>query len=196
MGWKVCLWSRLKDGNHAYKLIEKQISLVPDTTESGSPGGTYPNMLDAHPPFQIDGNFGCTAGIAEMLVQSHDGFIELLPALPDDWNEGEVCGLRTVGGFLIEKMKWTNGHLQVVVIKSLIGGNLRLKANSRVNLENCGLSHATLTNPNPLFAVYTMPVQISKNGFYENIPLRLESYENLYDISTVPNQQIVIKNKD
>lgn len=124
MGWKVCLWARLLDGNHAYKLITDQ--LTPTTEEKGQNGGTYPNLFDAHPPFQIDGNFGCTAGIAEMLVQSHSGSVHLLPALPDMWSKGTIKGIRCRGGFTINEMSWRENNLQLATITSNLGGTLRL----------------------------------------------------------------------
>lgn len=125
MGWKICLWARLLDGDRVLKLIHELIT--PVNTETGQNGGTYPNLFDAHPPFQIDGNFGCIAGIAEMIVQSHTGEIVLLPAMPKEWKNGSVRGLRCRGGFLIDELKWENGLPVKVKITSESGALLKVR---------------------------------------------------------------------
>ncbi len=148
MAWKINLWARLLDGNHALKLLKDQLRL-PEEGQSG--GGTYPNLFDAHPPFQIDGNFGGTAGIANMLLQSDGGSLFILPALPDEWGSGEVKGLRTVGGFIVD-IAWKERKLTRLTIHSTIGGNCRIRTYDPVQMEGKFSLDTTLL-PNPFFKI-------------------------------------------
>ncbi len=179
MGWKVCLWARLLDGNRAYKLITDQLHL---TGERGAwhGGGTYANLFDAHPPFQIDGNFGCAAGIAEMLLQSHDGSVYILPAIPDCWADGHVKGLVARGGFIID-MDWKDGKIATLKVKSTLGGNLRIRTAAPLKLSN-GLRIAEGENTNPYYSVPTVPEPIIS----EKADLTLTDVEatSLYDVET------------
>ncbi|MGJ1228331.1 glycosyl hydrolase family 95 catalytic domain-containing protein, partial [Sphingobacterium siyangense] len=191
MGWKVNWWARLLDGNQSYKLIKDQLSPAPEERK-GQHGGTYPNLLDAHPPFQIDGNFGCTSGIAEMLVQSYDGSIFLLPAWPDELPNGEVNGLVTRGGFIID-MSWKNRKLTKLKVNSTLGGNCRIRINSgsTLYLEGKRLKKANGKNTNSFFDLDEIkkPLVITQNSSFE-IPETV-----LYDLSTTKGKvyEIVVR---
>ena len=135
MAWKVNWWARLRDGNHAYKILSAALTYIDPTVSKGqmSGGGTSPNLFDAHPPFQIDGNFGASAGITEMLLQSHEGELNLLPALPDAWKEGSVQGIRARGNFTVS-LSWADGKLTKSTIYAATRGKCRIRSTVPVKL--------------------------------------------------------------
>ena len=182
LGWKTNFWARMLDGDHAFQIIKNMLNLLPDDSKSRQyPNGrTYPNLFDAHPPFQIDGNFGVSAGICEMLLQSHDGAVHLLPALPGEWKEGEVIGLRARGGFIVDE-KWSEGQVQTVTIKSTIGGVVRLR--SYVPLKGKGLKEATGACPNSLLKPADIREPL-KSVELKDFPLRPLQKVYEYDVET------------
>lgn len=180
-GWKINVWARLHDGNHAHKLIREQLTLTGvEGTNYAKGGGTYPNLLDAHPPFQIDGNFGGSSGIMEMLLQSHDGALHLLPSLPDEWASGKVTGLKARGGFTVD-IAWKEGKVTEVKIKSALGGNCRL----RVSQPLRSVAAAKGENKNDFYkSVQPIPAGTTVPGKGK------ASY--LYDLNTVAGKEYIL----
>mgnify|MGYP002344396426 FL=1 len=194
MAWKINFWARLEDGDHAYKMLKNGLRHVDATEVSMKGGGTYSNMFDAHPPFQIDGNFGGTAGITEMLLQSHSDEIFVLPALPGNWSSGSVKGLRARGGFILD-FDWENGALKNIAVLSTLGGNCRLRTHTALQAKSVSLQSAHDANPNGFYPKPSFPPLIS-NESESDVELSLkETYltdfntekGKRYTLTTEPN---------
>ena len=203
MAWKINWWARLHDGQHAYKILSSAFTYIDpkEKRETMGGGGTYPNLFDAHPPFQIDGNFGAAAGITEMLLQSHDGFITLLPAVPLEWKVGSIKGVKARGNFTVD-IQWKNGQLVQSKIYSALGGNCRLRTFQPVRVIGVQFNTAVGENSNPLFTVYGQPpYKKDPKATLQDLNLKKEYVIDFktekgktYTIVPVQNDEAAIKN--
>lgn len=193
LAWKINLWAHLLDGNHAYHLLQELLQPAdkPD-------GHTFPDLFDAisgkGSPFQIDANFGAIAGMANMLLQSNEGSLFILPALPDEWKSGEVKGLRARGGFIVN-IAWQDGKVIKLTIRSTLGGNCRIRTyHAMRTVNNFSLKAASRTNKNPFFKVpeVKQPL-VSPKAHLKDLHLKT-TY--LYDLKTEPGKTYVLKAED
>ena len=150
--WKINFWARLGDGNRAWKLFKSLLHPAVDAATGGHGSGTFPNLFCSHPPFQIDGNYGGAAGVGEMLLQSHEGFIHLLPALPDSWTAGNFRGMRVRGGASID-LDWKDGRATRAVVTALVPGKFTVKMPASAVRAEVKVGGRTRTYKKPAFSL-------------------------------------------
>jgi len=156
LAWKMALWTRLHEGDRSYQLLRNLLDIVDISEINSAKTGSYPNLLNVQPPFQIDGNLGGCAAIAEMLLQSHTGEIEFLPALPAAWPSGYVKGLWARGGFEID-MEWENGQLTTAIVRSKLGNLCRISVSSPIIVTSDGRMIKTSSPAHNVFEFQTFP---------------------------------------
>ncbi|SDD00557.1 glycoside hydrolase family 95 protein [Niabella drilacis] len=187
MGWKVNLWARLYDGNRALSILSKLIHLVKEDDPAFSGSGCYANLFDACPPFQIDGNFGATAGITEMLLQSHDGYLHLLPALPDKWAQGSIKGIKARGDFEVD-ISWAGHQLTGARIIAKKGGILPIKSPVALRVKGGRLLKGAAKNP--------MMEPIRTTGFLDHSRQETTAFVQpagyTYYLSTKAGEQLIL----
>lgn len=189
MAWKINWWARLQDGDHALKILKAGLTYIDPKDKLAKGGGTYPNLFDACPPFQIDGNFGGAAGIAEMLLQCYDGSIGLLPALPTEWPTGNVRGLKAKGGFEIA-MDWKTGKLTKAIILSALGGKCRIKTNISVKVLEVKSNMAKGNNSNSFYSLSDVPKVVNnRKGVMATVNFKTEY---LIDFETIKGNYYTI----
>ncbi len=186
MGWKTNMWARMLDGDHALTIIKNLFTPVGFGEIKYSGGGLYKNMLDAHPPFQIDGNFGVTAGVSEMLLQSHSGAIHLLPALPSLWKEGSIEGLKSRGACAVD-ISWKDGVLENARILAYLDGKIRIRAEWPLKIKGASIAQGKLDNPLLEYSYDFVPTIIGE----PKLNLETKKYYE-YDIYLEKNESVSI----